>query len=275
MASPAVAEMGAAARPWIERMARIGYASKGVVYLLVGYIAARAAFGNGDTEGSTGALAFLVDKPFGKLVLVLLAVGLAGYSLWRLVQALADPEGKGTDAKGLAVRAYMFASAVIHGAMVMAAVRLITGDPAGGEDGAQGMTARVMAQPAGRWLVGLVGLLVIAAACQQAWQATGERYRKRVRLDRLTPEVARWVGPVARLGLVSRGIAFLLVGGFLVVAAVRANPAEAKGLGDALATLQQQPAGTLLLLVVALGLAAYGVYELVKARYRVIALPAA
>ena len=129
----AVQKTKAAARPWVVRLARLGYAAKGVVYLLVGWIAARAATGNGETTGTHGALEFLLAKPFGKVMLVLVAVGLAGYAVWRAVQAIADPEGKGNDPKGLAVRGYMLASAFIHGAMFVAALRLLQGDPRGAE----------------------------------------------------------------------------------------------------------------------------------------------
>jgi hypothetical protein len=261
-----------AARPWVVRLARLGYAAKGVVYLLVGWLALRAAFGNGQTTGSEGALVYLRDQPFGKLLLLVLAFGLLGYAIWRAVQAIADPEGKGNDPKGLAARGYMAASAVAHGALFLAALRLASGGGSGG-DATKTWTARLMAQPAGRWLVAAVGVAVIAGACQQLWTAFGERYRRHVRLDLLDPTVARWVGPVARLGLVSRAVVFFVVGGFLFAAALHSRPDEARGLGEALGTLAQQPAGTALLLAVALGLVAYGLYELVKARYRVIALP--
>ena len=261
-----------AARPWIVTLARLGYAAKGIVYLLVGWIALRSALGDGETTGSHGALEFLVAKPFGKVLLALLAVGLLGYAIWRFVQAVTDPEHEGTEPKGLAKRAYMVASGILHTALFVAAIRLVLGDSRGGEEGTSGWAARLMEQPAGRWLLGLVGVAVILAALQQLRLAYGNGYREHVRVDLLEPEVARWFGPLARLGLVSRSVVFTIIGGFLVAAAVHAQPGEAKGVGEALATLQRQPAGTALLLVVGLGLAAYGVYELVKARYRVIAV---
>jgi hypothetical protein len=266
-----VAGAAQAAAPWVERLARLGYAAKGTVYLLIGWIAARAALGDGHAEGSHGALASLLAAPFGKALLALVAVGLLGYALWRAVEGIADPERRGTDAKGLAVRGYMLASAVLHAGLCLGAVRLLLGDPGGGQDATRHWTARLMAQPAGRFLVALVGIAVLLAAFQQLGQAIGRGYRRHVRLDLLEPRVARWLGPVARLGLASRGLVFFVVGSFFLVAAWRADPARAKGLGDALATLEAQPGGAALGLAVALGLAAYGAYELVKARYRVIA----
>jgi hypothetical protein len=266
-------EARAAARPWVERAARLGYVAKGIVYLLVGGIAARAALGKGETEDSRGALASLLHQPFGKVVLALVALGLFGYALWQALRAILDPERHGTDAKGLGARAYALGSALVHGALGVAAVRLSMGDRAADQDSTGSWTADVMAQPLGRWLVALAGLVVIGVALQQFAHALGRGWQRHIRLDRLDPDVARWLGPVARAGLAARGIVFLIIGGFLVVAALHARPDEAKGVGDALATLARQPLGTALLLVVSLGLCAYGLYELVKARYRVIATP--
>jgi hypothetical protein len=263
----------AAGRTWIVPLARLGYAAKGVVYLLVGWIAATAAWHGGDTADSEDALAFLLAKPFGRPLLAIVALGLVGYSLWRVVQAVADPEHEGRDVKGLARRGYMLISALIHGALVLAALRLIGGGDGRDGDAARDGTARLMAAPMGRVLVALVGVLVLAAAMQQWITAWRRGYRRRLRLAELAPQVRRWVDPVARLGLVARGIVFAIVGGFLLTAAAHARPEEARGLGAALATLQRQPGGAWLLAVVAVGLIAYGVYQLVEARFRAIAPP--
>lgn len=269
-AAPAMRPWG---REWVERLARLGYAAKGFVYLLVGWIAANAAWNGGRTAGSEGALAYLLRQPFGSALLVAIAVGLSGYALWRTVQAILDPEGEGSDARALALRGYRLASALLHGALVVVAVRLLTGDGGGGEDGMREGTTRLMAQPAGRWLVALLGALVVVAAVSQVVSAARGGYRKRLRLQQLQPSVARWLDPVARLGLLSRAVVFFVVGGFLLLAARDLRPQAARGVGESLATLQAQPAGDWLLGIVAIGLAAYGCYQLVEARYRTIAPP--
>jgi hypothetical protein len=267
------AEARAAARPWVERAARMGYLAKGIVYLLVGGIAASAAFGGDHVEGSRGALGRLVEHPLGKVVLGLVALGLAGYALWQAIRAVLDPEHRGTDGEGIGKRAYAVGSAIIHGGLALAAARLLLGDRSAAEDTTRSSTADLMAQPAGRWLVALAGLIVLGVAIQQFATALGGRWRKHIHIERLDPAVARWLGPVARAGLGARGVVFLIIGGFLVLAALRARPEEAKGVGDALATLATQPFGTALLLIVALGLCAYGLYEVIKARYREIVTP--
>jgi hypothetical protein len=262
----------AATKPWIERLARLGYAAKGVVYVLVGWLAAGAARGVGELpSGSEEAFTAVLEKPFGRTMLAVIALGLIGYTLWRVVAAVADPERKGSDPKGMAVRAYYLGSAVVHGALAAGAVRLLVGGRArgGGGDEVPTHTATLMAQPFGRWLVALAGAAFLAAAVQQARLALG-RYRRKLRFYRLPDWAQPAVGPVVGFGLMSRGLVFAIVGGFLVAAALHARPDEAKGLAGALGTLLAQPAGAWLLALVAAGLAAYGVFNLLMARYRSI-----
>jgi len=261
----------AAAKPWIERLARLGYAAKGTVYILIGWLAALAAHGEREApSGSRDVFALVLKKPLGEAMLAAIALGLAGYVAWRLVAAVADPQRKGSDAKGLAVRVYYLGSAFVHGALVVAAVRLLAGDRGGaGGDDAPSRTARLMAQPFGRWLVALAGAAFLAAAGRQVQLALGG-YRKKVRVDRVPAPARRWVGPVAAFGLLARAVVFAIVGGFLLLAAPHAAPGEAKGLDGALRTVLAQPAGPWLLTVVAAGLVAYGLFQLLEARYRTI-----
>lgn len=255
---------------WIERLARIGYAAKGLVYIVIGLLAVRAAVGaGGETTGSEGALRHVLGQPFGKLLLALVALGLAGYVVWRLVQAVKNPEGHGHDMAGWFHRGFALASAVVYTGILFGAIRLLAGNGGGG-DQTEDRTAQLMVQPGGRWLVALVGLVVLAIAGWQPWRAWSGAWRKRLRLEGLSAMQARSVERTARLGLVSRGVVFAVIGAFFVVAAWRADPQEAKGLGEALSTLERQSFGPWLLGLVALGLAAYGVYQLVEARYRSI-----
>ena len=259
-------------RPWIERLARLGYGAKGVVYVLVGWLAAGAARGIGEMPGgSEDVFGTVLDEPFGRVMLAVIAFGLLGYTLWRLVAAIADPERKGSDARGLAVRAYYLGSAVVHGALAAGALQvLMDGRTRGGDgDAMRAHTATLMAQPFGRWLVAFAGIAFVVAGLYQGHLALG-RYRKKLKPYRLPEWAQPAVGPVVGFGLMARGLVFAIVGGFLVMAAWHARPEEARGLAGALRSVLVQPAGAWLLGIVAAGLAAYGVFNLLMARYRSI-----
>ena len=256
----------------IAWLARSGYAARGIVYLIVGGLAVLAALGSGQATDSEGALRAILQQPFGEALLALVALGLVGYALWRLVQAIADPDGHGTNAKGLAIRGGLVVSAVMHSLLALFALSLILGWGSGGGDGgAQDWTAWLLRQPFGRWLVGLIGVAVIGAGLAhmvKGYRADFARYLE------MAPATLRKSAPICRFGLIARGVVFLIIGGFLVVAAWRFSSGDVVGMQGALETLQRQPYGWLLLGIVALGLCAFGVYGLIEARYRRIDAPA-
>ena len=255
-------------------LARGGYAARGVVYLIVGWLAMLAALGGGGrTTDSEGALISILQQPFGDVMLALVALGLIGYVIWRLVQALADPDDHGTDARGLAIRGGLLVSAITHTLLAFFALSLIFGWGTGGgsgDGGTQDWTAWLLQQPFGRWLVALVGAAVIGAGLAHMVKGYQARFEKYLVMDRATLEKA---SPVCRFGLVARGVVFLIIGGFFIVAAWRFSSGEVVGLQGALQYIQQQPYGWILLGIVALGLFAFGVYSLIEARYRRIDAP--
>lgn len=254
---------------WTESAARAGYAAKGGIYLIIGVLACSAAFGaGGRTTGSEGALETLIRQPVGTVLLGIVAVGLVGYAIWRLILCILDPENKGTDLSGLVMRGYYLVSAVIHGALVYSAVQLIMGNGGSGGGGAESKTAQLMSQPYGQWLVGLVGVTIIGSAFFQFYRAGDKTFREQVDYNEFGQKTRRTLVRLGQAGLAARGVVFFIIGGFLVVAAVRANPDSAKGLGESLATLESQPYGPWLLGFVGLGLISYAAHQFVKARYR-------
>jgi hypothetical protein len=257
-----------AGRPWVEPLARFGYAARGVVYAFIGVLAVQAAFfGRGQTTGAEGAIQSIADQ--SKLLLVLIAIGLFGYALWRFVQGILDPENKGRDAKGLVKRGAMVASGVVYAGLALLAFRLISQNGAGAGSGGQSDTARtLLSLPFGRALVILAGLAVIVSALYQIYEAYTKKFQRRMKTKEMSPEEQRLALHTGRLGLASRGIAFLITGWFLIQAALRYDLGQARGLGGALETLARQPAGPWLLGIVALGLVAYGAYSFLQARYR-------
>ena len=154
--------------PWFKHLARFGYAAKGVVYLVAGALSARAAFGlGGATTDSRGALVTILSEQFGTLMLALIGIGLIGYVLLRLVQAFMDPEHKGSDAKGIALRIGYLISALVYAGLAWLALRLASGVGATTSNQGQGWIVRLFSLPLGRWLVGIAGLLVIGGGLYQ------------------------------------------------------------------------------------------------------------
>jgi hypothetical protein len=257
----------------VEKLARLGYAVKGVVYALIGILAVMAAFGSGgQTTGSRGVLSTIADGPFGQILLGIIALGLFGYALWRFVQAFADPDNKGTDAKGLIKRTGYFISGVLYAGLAVAAVRLLFGSGGGssGDGSADTWTAKLMAQPFGLWLVGIVGALTIGFGLYQLYKAYQAGFFDKLKTAEMSATERTWTKRMGRAGLAARGVVFCIMGVFLIQAALSANPEEARGLGGALDTLAAQPYGPYLLGAVALVLLAYGVYCGINARYRKI-----
>ena len=259
-----------AASPAIVLLARVGYAAKGVVYIIIGVLAARVALGSGGrTTDSSGALDTIADGPFGTAALAIVAAGLLGYMLWRLVAAATDAEGKGNEPTKIAVRAAQAGRGLLYGALGLQAIRLIRGTGTGEGSAARDWTQRLLELPFGRALVGAFGLGVIGHAAYQLYRAAKEeKVRKHLDLAEAGPARAAWIVRLGRFGIAARGVVFALIGVFLIRAAMQSDPSEAGGIAQSLRTLARMEAGQLALGVVAFGLVAYGVYELATARYR-------
>jgi hypothetical protein len=256
------------AAPWVEKLARAGYAAKGVTYILVGVIAVMAAFGSGDADGSKGVLGGVADGTFGSILVGAVGIGLIGYSLWNFWRAVVDPENEGTDGKGIAKRIFFGVSGVIHASLALFALRAaFSGGGGGGEDGGtQGMVAMALGWPGGQLLVGAVALGIIGFAVYQLIKAYKADLSDMLMWGQMNDKERKTATIAGRLGMTARGVAFALVGFFIALAAWNHNPDEAGGLNKALETLGGF--GPWVLGLVAVGLAAYGVYMFVKAKYR-------
>jgi hypothetical protein len=265
--------MLAAYRSRLEPLARLGYAARGVVNLLIGLLALLAAFGQGGgATGSKGALQTLLFQPLGNVFLAVVALGLFGFALWRLFQSLLDADGLGRTPRATVVRLGQMVSAFAYAGLGVFAMSLLFGLGTGGgeEQSARDWTRWLLAQPFGRWLVGAIGLAIIGAGLGMAHKAWSGSFARHLACDQAT---VTWVMPLGRLGYAARAVVFLVIGGFLVLAAYQADPSEAHGLGGALLALQKQPFGRVLFALVAFGLAAFGTFEFAEARYRRIDTP--
>ena len=257
---------------WIEPMARAGLATRGLVYLIIGGFAVFAAFGSSRAEGTEGAFATILSQPFGQILLGLVAVGLVGFALWRFVQAYFDTDGHDGGAKGMAIRTGMVGSGVVHLGLALLAAGMVLGWDSG--SGGSG-------DPTGRWIAaiyeaGFGRILTWAAAAVvavvgavQLWKgykAGFEAYFRQCPAD-----VMSWVRPLGRAGLVARGITFLVIASLIFYGGLRYGSVEGgstPGLADALGAVEGYSYGWLVLLAIALGLIAFGLYSLAAARYR-------
>lgn len=256
--------------PWVERLARLGFIARGVVYIVVGWLAVLAAFGQGGrTTDSAGALATIATKPFGTILLLILGLGLFGYALWRIVQGIVDPENKGTDAKGLIKRAGYVIGGIAYGGLGYTALQLIQDTRAAERNAStQDAAATALSKPLGEWILVLAGLIIIGIGVNGFYIAIKDKFQQKLNLAEMTPTEQEWATRIGKIGLIARSIVSGIIGLFLIIAAFRKNPNEAKGLDGALKVLSQQDYAPWLLGAVAVGLMAYGIYSLVEARYR-------
>jgi Domain of Unknown Function (DUF1206) len=257
--------------PWFERAARMGYVARGVIYILIGILAVQLAGGGGGEDASQdGAMRAVADQTFGRTLLVILAVGLAGYALWRATMAFVGrtPEAgrhSGLDRLGAA------ASAVAYGFFCVLAISILTGSgQSGGSGGPRKATSDVFGWPAGRALVALAAIIFIGVGAYQVYLALSRRFLKDSKTMYLSPTALRGFTAVGVIGLCARGVTFGLIGTFLLKAAIEFDAKEAVGLDGALQRLSDQTYGAVLLGIVAVGLVAFGIYSIVDARVRKI-----
>ena len=248
-------------------MARVGYVAYGIVYVLVGALAVQAAFGgSGKTTSQEGALRQVLLAPLGRILLAMIVIGLLSYATWRLFQGIVDPENEGKGAKGIVKRVDHVLNGLFHAALAFSAGRLALGTGGGGGS-PDDWTARLLAQPFGRWLAAIAGAVIVGAGLYQFYKAYKADFNE-LESGEMSARERTWATRSGRLGYAARGVVFDVIGVFLIRAALQTDPDEARGLGGALETLARQPFGPYILGAVALGLVAYGAFMFVMARYR-------
>lgn len=249
-----------------EALARAGFVARGLVYGTIGVLALKLALGSGGkTTDQQGALRTIAHQPFGKVLLALVAIGLAGYSLWRLLRAALGhgPESSDSGFDRLAA----LASGLAYAGMFVVAVRILAGS--GGATGNEHKTtAGVLGWPAGTWLVGAAGLALVGVGLYQGYRGLTRKFLDDSKTEQMGPLTLRWVTRIGTVGHLARMVVFTLIGVFLLKAALDYAPREAIGLDGALAKVAHQSYGPLLLGIVAAGLIAFALYSLTDARYR-------
>jgi Domain of Unknown Function (DUF1206) len=265
-----------AGRGWYTALARTGLVAKGVSYGLVGVLAVALALrAGGQATSRQGALEKLATNSFGTVVLALLAIGFAAYAIWRFVQAVAEREDPGDgEAKGAAKkwakRTGYVGRGLIYAGLTASTVKILLGSGGGqSQTGkAHKTTAVVLSWPAGTWLVGIAGAVVVGVGLWNLYRGVALKFEDRWRTGEMGEQARTWGARVGVVGHVARAVVFSLIGIFLVKAAIDYNPKDAIGLDGALRKLANAGYGPYLLGLTAAGLVAYGLYCLVDARYR-------
>ena len=256
--------------PFGKGLARWGLVSKGTILVLVGVIAGDVASGVGERlRDRGGALATLSDEWYGKALVFVVAVGLAGYAAWRFAEGVLGRPLEGGKKEGWLKRIGYFARAAWYLGLFAIAVGVLAGaDESGGSREEDRVTARVMEWPLGRWIVAGVGLGILGAGVFNLWRGVTRRFRKKLKLRKMSDLEDKAFTAIGVVGHLARGVVFSLIGFFLVRAAWQYDPEDAVGLDGALAEILRQDYGDTLLGIVAIGLIAYGLYCYVEARYR-------
>lgn len=257
-------------RRWVEVMARSGFAAKGVVYLIFGYLSVQAALAARSAGSPQAALLEVLQAPFGRLLLAVLAFGLIWYAIWRFLEAFADANRKGNEPKGLARRAGYFASGAVYAAFAYDAISLVLRwDSSGGE------MRSILAPFLTGWLAIVAGLIVLGYGGYQIWKGVQGKLGKQLKEGEARREAGPWVILLSRIGLAGRGAVFAVMG-FWLATHPALGPSMASSdssAASALRLIARLPQGKWIMALVAAALMAYGVFQLVHARYRRINVP--
>ncbi|MFG1811364.1 DUF1206 domain-containing protein [Streptomyces sp. NPDC049040] len=256
----------------VEVCGRAGFVARGVIYVLIGVLAIRIAFADsgGQQADRGGALAEIAHKPFGGAMLWLLGIALAGMAVWRLSQAIigqAGPDGDKPGKRAISAGRFVFYGFVSYSALAYAA-----GDKGSGSGSTDkktdDVTAKVLDWPGGQWIVAIAGVAVVCAGLWIAARAIMHKFRKHLKMSEMSPRVRQAVDALGVFGGTARGIVFATAGGFAVAAAVQHTPGKSKGMDDTLRSFTGTPVGPWLLVLIAIGLIAFGVFSFANARWR-------
>lgn len=240
----------------IENFARAGYLARGVFYILLGYLALTTA----RAESATGIMRQIESVPLGTVLLALVGVGLFGWGVFRLYGAAIDIQGKGSDAKGVAVRAGHTASGLFHFLLAFAALRMALGSGSGGGEKASQAAGTAQGLPLGDTLLVIVGIAFLLAALDQARKTATAKFMQL--LDPRAPDFVEYVG---RAGYAARAVVFAILGWHVASVGLGGRASQVGGFGEMLNTLRDTQ---WLYMAVAIGLLLFGVFSLIMARYR-------
>jgi hypothetical protein len=256
----------------LDHLARLGYATKGALYLVIGGLAVLYAIGEGGAlMGNREAMRTVARQSFGDVLIWATGVGLAAFAAWRVLQALLDPGSERRDLVQAGKRVGWFASGVAHGGLAIAAFQLAMGQ---GSSSERTFLAKLFALPYGHKIAMIAGLVVLGVALHQLWMAGSARFMRELSTGAMTARQETWARRAGRFGLAAHGSVLAVVGYFLLRAASNGRSSEAKTTSGAMYEIATSPSGSLLFSLVAVGLVGYALHMFFTARYRRVDVPA-
>ena len=252
---------------WAIPVMQIGYSGRGLVYLAVAGISLYSIWRGGQAQDTSSALGWLENTWGGGIALFLILLGMLAYALWRFIDAAYDLEDYGSGGKGIIARIGMVVTGLLHLTIGAIAFSLLFGR-GGSEDGSSipRYVGTVMQWPGGRWIIGLIGILIVATGVYYARKGWKEKYRKHLRASRFT---TRW-NPILKAGLIAQGVVIGVIGLLFLFAAWRADPQAAGGVGEAFDWLSDQVYGQVIVVGVCIGLVGFSIFCFVNAAYRIV-----
>ncbi|GIJ28040.1 hypothetical protein Vqi01_32020 [Micromonospora qiuiae] len=253
---------------WLELLARAGFIGYGIVHLLFGWLALQIAFGNSADDGDqSGALRTLAAQPMGNFLVVAIAVGMLAMAIWQALEAAVGHRAeRGSDRRN--ERIVSGARTVIYLWLAWTAWKVFANANSDSASQQEELTARLMQSSGGRWLVGLAGLVLAGVGVGMVVYGARKKFLKRLKTGEMSVRTTQLARRLGMAGYISRGGAFAITGLLVVLAAVSYDPEKARGLDAALRILRDQSYGAILLTLIALGIAAFGVFCFLQSRYR-------
>jgi hypothetical protein len=252
---------------WLDTAVRIGMVAYGIVHLTIAWLAIQLALGNNSGNASrNGALTQLAQQPFGKFVVWVVAIGMVFLVVWKLLEAFIDFQNE-DGAKQWLKAGVDVGKAIVYGTLGFSAFHTATGSKSKSSGSTTSWTAKLMDQPFGRWLVGLVGLAIIGYGVYLAWSGYQEKFLKHLDAEGKSGDQGKAYKMFGKIGYIAKGVAIGAIGALFIFAAADHKAKKSGGLDQALHKVLQQPFGPVLLFVIALGIGCYGLFCFARARH--------
>jgi hypothetical protein len=259
----------AAANPGLELLERLGYIVRGVLYVVIGVLALRMALSkpDGQAVGLTGSVLVLVGNQFGRLLLFVIVIGLAAYSIWGLVRAFFDPLRRGSDPSGYLERLGFVSSSASYATIVVFTLKVLAGTGSSTTDATRKTISSILEHPEGGWLTVVIGLIALGIGLGQFVESYRAAFKRDLKGAEMRDTMRNLVVALGRFGMLARGVIFAIVGWFILQAGLHHDPSKVQGFDGAFLYLLTKPFGHVVLGIVALGFVALGLHSLACARW--------